>query len=286
MQRNTFSKHLSLAIAMAALLLNACSKEDNSDFSNGGRIVFNVSGDLPATSAETKTTAVKTVPQTLQWSATTGTPGSSEQNKTSSTSSSVSSGKLVTDMYQTASPTTYNYYLTNAPAITFSSGGSTIQADNGTDIVVGKASSSSTSVPVSLEHIFARTGSLNYTTSVSGYTVSSVSWKLQSKAGTSTGTSGTYNMAKETWSGTSALSSTTISSSSDLYLIPGTYTLSVSYTATIGDNTKSYSKSADITLLTGKINNISASLPVDTISPISFTISITDWTSQNVPVSF
>ncbi len=258
------------------LALLSCRREELQE-PDTGEIVLWVRDDMDFVS-ETKATAVTTIPSTLYWGATTGT--SAESAKWSTASASTSSSKIYTGKYQTASPTAYNYYLASQ---SFTVGGDMTVANNGTDIVAGRlAQSTSTAPSVTLNHIFARTGSLTLNVP-SGYMASSVSWEIVGYS-TVNGTAGTYNMKSQGWTAASAkLSSyTAITSSSDMYLIPGTYTVKASFVLTKGNFSKSYSQTGNVTLAGGKVNNIVATTTVDEAVQVVFTTSVTAWTSKTL----
>jgi hypothetical protein len=236
--------------------------------------------------AETKTTAVTAVPSTLYWGATTGS-GSSEATKWGASSASVSSStkKINTGKYQTYSPTTYNYYVSN---VNFTVGANTsMSASNATDIVVGRTSTDSTTPSVELQHIFARTGTFTMNTQ-SGYTISNVSWKISGA-----GTAGTYNLRTGAgatdgtgWSSLTPLSETTITSSSDLYVVPGSYTIKCTYTLTKGDWSNTFTKSATVNLVGGKVNNITGTATGGAATEIVITVSLAAWGTQNHTPTF
>lgn len=259
----------------------SCAKSVEPENQNPKEIVLCVGGDTIDMQVQTKTTAITTVPSSLYYSMTTGTLGSEETSKKGSTSGNVGSGKIATGVYQTLSPTSYNYYVSNA-AITFASSGSTISASNTTDVIAGKVTSDKTNPTVTLDHIFARTGTLMLN-SQDGYTPSDVSWSIVSKTG---GTGGTYNIAKDSWASVTALSSTTITKDSDMYLVPGSYTLTVHYTLTKGDWSDSFTKHATVTLVAGKVNNISGNASGGNASEISITVTLTEWGTNNITATF
>lgn len=262
-------------------LAAGCAKSVEPENQHPQQIVLCVGDDTIDMDVQTKATAITAIPSTLYFSVTTVTSGSSETQKKASASVSLSDGKIATGLYQTVSPTTYKYYVSNLP-INFAASGSTVSASNTTDVIAGTATSSSTSPSVTLDHIFARTGTLTLKTQ-SGYDLSNVSWKIASVTG---GTSGTYNIAKQAWSSLTALASTSIADSSDMYLVPGSYTLTVSYTLTKGDWTQSFTKKASVTLVGGKINNISGTASGGNASEISLTVSLTPWESNNITADF
>ena len=95
----------------------------------------------------------------------------------------------------------------------------------------------------------------------SSYSPTNVVWQIKGSSAIN-GTAGTYNLKTQSWTAASTtLSSwTTITNSSDLYLIPGDYTVRVTYTVTVGDRTYTPTepKEALITFVQGKRMNITA----------------------------
>lgn len=274
-------------LVMAGAVLVSCNK--NADVPEltpevGEEVVLNVERDFEAV-IETKGTNITTLPSTLYWGATTGgnSAGSTTETvKWATASASVSSGKINTGKYQTATPTTYNYYVANQ---TFTAGGAMTVNGNTTDIVVGRTFGSNATQPaVALSHIFAAVGTLSVSVP-SGYTASSVSWTIAS-SGSNTGTKGTYNVRSKAWSSTTAYPETAISSGSNLYLIPGTYTVKVTFTMTRGDFTQTYTRSASVTLQAGKTNNITANITDTPASQIQINVTLDAWGSVNHTPTF
>lgn len=246
-------------------------------------IILSVEDDLLLEESRTKTTAISSVPSKLYWCATTGVSGSSETQRYAPTQGSVSSGKLPTGKYQTATPTSYNWYLANQSMTVASTGPVLTVSDGGTDLVAGVAKATDSATPsVTLGHIFARTGELTFNTQ-SGYTVSNVSWKI-SKA--TSGTAGTYNIATDSWTpGSSAMSATALTGSSDMYLIPGTYTFTVTYTLTKGDYTDTFTRSGTAELVQGAVNAVTATATGGDAKQIIISVSLTAWGSNSATVS-
>lgn len=275
-----------LLTCFAVLCLGSCQKNLTGDASPE-EIVLVVDDGSVDMEVQTKapSSTVSSVPSSLYLARTTGT-WKSETSKNTSASKNVSSGKINTGWYQTATATAYNYYLSNA-SITFASGGSTVSAANTTDVVAGctQGATTSTTPSVALEHIFARTGTLTCNTQ-SGYSISSVSWKIQSVSGDTGGTKGTYNIATKAWSNVTALSSTTFTSSSDLYLTPGKYSVSVSYTLTLGEWSHSFTRTGEVTLKGGNVNNITCTATGGAASQIALTVTLTGWQTNNINMSF
>lgn len=255
------------------------------------QIVFNLSDSFDA-EVSTKATAITAVPASLYWAATTGARGNAAEAKkwdvNAGTAKATSSGKLATGQYQTATPTAYNYYVANNAITVPATGNVTMTvANNTTDVLAGfVAASTSTTPSIVLNHVFARTGSLTMNTQ-SGYTISNVSWKIVGKS-TVNGTAGTYNLSTGAWTAASTKLSTAtaITGSSDMYLIPGTYTLSCTYTLTKDDWTQTFTKSADVTIVGGKINNITGTATGGAASEIVLSLSVAAWGTENHTPTF
>lgn len=264
-------------------LAASCTKSAEADAQSTDEIVLGVGDGTMALDVQTKaTTEITSLPSSLYISMTTGTLGSSEKSKLASASKNVSSNRIATGLYQTATPTTYNYYVSNK-AISYAESGSSIVATNDTDVIAGKVSSNSTAPAVTLEHVFARTGNLTLNTQT-GYTLSGVSWSIAST--TNTGTKGTYNIATGSWTATDALAATSLTSGSDMYLVPGNYTIKVTYTLTMDDWRSTFTKSATVNLVAGKINNIRGTASGGSASAITLSVTLTPWGSNDITATF
>lgn len=258
---------------LAVIAITACQKDFLEASSSGQEIILSVEGSEMDSYPATKVTAVTSVPSSLYFAGTTGT--SIQTSKWAPTSMSVSSGKISTGYYQTANPTAYNYYLSNR-SMTFTSSGCTISASGILyDVVVGIVKGSTSASPtIQLKHIFARTGEVNVT-STNGYTLSNLYVYIESNSGGGTG--GTYNIYTGQWSDISARTETNLDSSSDRYLIPGSYKITVSCKRTKGTFSDTFNGSVNVTLYEGYINDISISLTGDPAVPIKASTSITPW---------
>lgn len=233
--------------------MTSCSKEDRRGEKE--EIAIGLWGNGLTYYLETKTTELKELPSTLYWGATTGSDGE-ETVKWPCAEGKVVEGRIMTGKYQTGSGTKYNYYVSNAELTVGSS--TTVVASNDTDVVVGRTEGSSDVNPaVELEHIFSRIGSLTLT--LDGYSYSDAVWKIKGKSAIN-GTKGVYDLRTGTW--TSALNTlteeVTVTSDSDLYLIPGTYSVTISFKITKDGVTRSYAKSGEVTLVQGKKCNFTA----------------------------
>ena len=269
-----------ICLLAAGLVAASCNKLASTSepvyYSEPEEIVLNVGDGFEAV-VDTKATALTAVPGTLYWGASTGT--STETVKWATASGTVTSSKINTGKYQTATATAYNYYVASQ---TFTVAGDMTVANNSNGVVAGRTAQNSTTNPaVTLNHIFARTGTLTCNAQ-SGYTISGVSWKIVGKS-TINGTAGTYNMKSQGWTAASTklTSDTAITSSSDMYLIPGTYTLKVTYTLAKGDWSETFTKSCDVTIVGGKINNVTCTAIGGAASQIVISVSLADWGTQN-----
>ena len=273
-----------LLCAATAVLCTSCQKDELKSVSSAKeQIVLSLADGSIDMSVATKATEISAMPSSINLARTTGT-WKSETSANASSSFNVSSNKIATGWYQTATATAYNYYVSNA-AITFAAGGSTIVADNATDVIAGctQGASNSSTPSVTLDHVFARTATLTCNTQ-SGYEISNVSWKIKSESGT--GTKGTYNIATKVWSSVTALSEQAFTSSSDLYLIPGSYTVSVTYTLKKGAYSQTFTKSGTVTLVAGKKNSISCTATGGSATEIQLGVTLTSWGTEEKTLTF
>ncbi len=231
----------------------------------------------------TKTSAVTQL-STVFWGTTTGgdAEGSSAEvvnwcaGANGALSATPADGVVSTGRYIDAeAPGSRNYYVAN---VDFTLGSTTtLSALNTTDIVAGRVFDSSISTPsVTLRHIFARLGTLTLEPPA-GYTISGISWSLQGKT-QPFGTAGTYNLTNGSWSGCSGLGSATpVTSGSDLYLIPGTYTLLCRYTLSMNGQTQVKEAQADVTLQEGRIHHISGTAVAGSLTQLVLSVDIAPW---------
>lgn len=282
-----------IIMAGAALMaLGACNKQEVVVTEESGEeIVLGMEGDFIA-SVDTRATAINNVaglPTTLYWGATTGGNSGGTTNETQKwavASATRSNASIATGKYQTATPTAYNYYVATQTFTIPSSGTASMTVQNNSnDVLAGRLFSSPSSNPtVELNHVFARTGTLTLT-ATNGFTIQGTpTWTIVGRNSNGIqGTAGTYNLSTGQWTAASTRLTTAqaITSSSDLYLIPGEYTITVNYTITKGDFTAQRSKSAYIQLTKGKINHISGSV-TDTASEIAITVTVEPWDTTTI----
>ena len=282
-------KKISLVLLSLAVLAGAVSCEKPDINHDGGKeIVLGFEGDGLVGVVDTKATAVTALPSSLKWGGTTGGNAAgtaAETVKWATTDGTVSSSKINTGKYQTATPTAYTYYVANQ---TFTAGGSMTVANNNTDIIAGRTAANSTATPsVTLNHIFARTGSLTTNiTSGDGATLSNVSSKIIGKS-TINGTAGPFDMKTQAWTAASTklATATTLTGASDRYLIPGTYTIQVTATYTKDGYSKTSTKSCDVILVRNKINNMTFTWPANDgggATQIVVSLSLTAWSNNAI----
>lgn len=273
-----------LLCAAVAVLGTSCQKDDLKSVSSAKeQIVLSLADGSIDMNVATKATEVSTLPSSLNLARTSGT-WKSEKSENASSTFTITNSKIATGWYQTATPTAYNYYVSNV-AMTFDAGGSTIVADNATDVIAGctQGSSDSNTPSVTLNHVFARTATLTCNAQ-DGYEISGIAWKIKSAG--DVGTKGTYNIATNTWSSVTPLSEQEFTSSSDLYLIPGEYTVTVTYTLTKGGYSESFTKSGNVSLVSGKKNSITCTAVGGDASGIELGVSLTGWGTNPCTLTF
>lgn len=279
-------------LALTGLVVS-CNKADVESIPDG-LIAFRQTGLESAFSAtvQTKATAVTDL-SSFNVTCTTGSAGSESQvwnnvafTKDGSYFKAGDGGKW----WPSADPG-YHFYAANA-ALTFNADGPTVAATNGTDVVCAYMPSPAYKTPNTLEfkHIFARITDVTFS-SIDGYTISGISVTITPKTG------GTYNLRTgngrtdgtgwssfTTGSATGIANATPGTKSNDLYLVPGNYTLTASWTATKGNYTKTFSnKTVDIVVVGGKRNSITASLTGDA-SEVLFSVSVAAWGSNTIAI--
>ena len=271
-------KYIAYISAVFILLVVVSCVQKECMPSEGKELVIGVAGLSSVSVSETKATAVTSLPSTLYWGATSGTRGAiGETRKWNASSGSVVGSTLPTGQFVTV-PEVLNYYVSNHSFTVPATGNITMAVDNSMDVVAGwTASATDSNTPsVTLNHIFARTGTLTLNLPY-GYSASGVSWSIKGN-GALTGTAGTYNLSTGAWTASSAsLDYTTITSGSDLYLLPGDYDVKITFTATRGGFSKTYTQVGTVTMEAGKRNNITASSSSDDSTEIIISLSLTPW---------
>lgn len=203
----------------------------------------------------------------------------------------------------------YHFYASNA-AMTFAASGTTIAvADSDTDVVAAYLASPTykSSNLLTFGHILCQVGTATVK-APAGYTVTGF------RLAVSPVYSGTYSMQGATWTPGSPSSAVYLigtaaagvdiegaggsytSADNDLWLVPGTYVLTATYTISKGNFSKEYTKTASVALVMGKNNNLvlpganhdepNIPDPGDDISDIVFTVEVTPWSNNDIPVTF
>jgi len=280
-----------LASLMALSLLLSCSKAPSSS-EPMGQIVFRTQPEL-SVEVLTKASVVDQdalVTSGFKVSATTGEAGSESAVWTDVAFSKgaeyfqASGGK-----WWPSTDPHYHFYASNF-ALTHTAGGATVSASNDADVVCAYLPTPTYNEANTLlfKHIFARIANVTLT-AINGYTVTDISVTITPKTG------GTYNLrtgADQTngtgWSDLVSGSPVTIANTTpgtkanDLYLVPGTYTVTATWTATKGNYTKTFSnRTCDIDVVGGAINSISAQLTGDA-SEVVFSVNVTAWGSHDI----
>ena len=294
---------ISAALALVVPALLSCEKENSTlprpvietpaDETGFSPIILGAAGEGISASVETKATAVTSL-SSFYASATTGSAGSESSvwNSVTFTKDGATTDYKGDKWWPNSNPN-YHFFASNA-SITFAAAGSTVAATNDTDVICAYMASPSykTKNTLTFEHIFARLGDVEVS-AASGYTISGVSISITPKTG------GTYNIrtgAGQTdgtgWSGLTTGSATGIANatpgtkSNDIYLVPGTYTLTASWTATRGLYTETISnKTVDVALTGGKVNKITTTLGGNA-EEVVFGVSINPWGAATSAVEF
>lgn len=283
-------KRLLYCIPALALFCVSCEKDaDMHTLDNSEEICFTVESVFNA-EVKTKATSAVTELASFNVNAVKGALGSTETSifnaefTKDGSSSTYKGGK-----YWPATDPSYRFYASNVK-LTPSAEGPVVEAGNTTDIVCAVLADPSfkTSNALVFSHIFARIGFCNII-APEGYAVSGLEVTLTPKTG------GLYNLYAGNgktdgtgWSsvseGSSAMLASSIGSTIDngLYLVPGNYVLSASYTLTAGDYSESFTKTSSVSIVGGKINNISATLPEGGAQQIAFTVSVAPWETNNI----
>lgn len=173
------------------------------------------------------------------------------------------------DQYWPLEDPSYHFYASNAP-VSYAPEGCAIVAANDRDIVGAFLESPQykSRNNLAFKHLFARIGRFTVTAE-EGKTVSDVDIRLTPRSG------GYYDLRHGTWSRITVEDPVCISPSgegtreNDLYLVPGTYTLTASWTVwKRGFSTRKEGFTADISLPAGEITDISTVLGGSIVFPL------------------
>lgn len=285
-------KYLFLTISVMLLALAACNKQGLADSGTMEEIAFTVDGMSIDAEVATKATAVTASDLTsFAVNCVTGSAGSDVQawsNVTFTKDNTVWKG----DKWWPLSNPSYRFYATypDTYTMTYVAGGPTIAASTAHDIVCAYASAPTykSSNALAFTHIFARVKNMTVQ-AADGYTITGITINITPKTG------GTYNLYTGSgqtdgtgWSATTSGSATNIANATpgtktnDLYLVPGSYTLTASWTATKDNYTQTFTgKTVNVNLVAGKTNNITANLTGNG-TEIVFSVSVAAWADNAV----
>lgn len=296
-----FIRNISLLLAAVGVLSVSCNKTAGVADEPSQAVMFSVAGDGISVDVETKATPVTAANiSPINVMAVTGTPGTSEVTAWSGAfNDSTTPGQFVATAGDRFWPATgdpgWKFYACNM-AMTPSPAGPTVAATASTDVVCAFQGTPTprTSNTLVFDHILARINNVTVNAQT-GYTISNVVISIVPNV------SGTYNMFTGLgqtdgtgWSGLAPGSATVISrpdglpgvQTNDLWLVPGSYSVTASWRATKGDSVQDYADKAQTVAITAsKLNNLVTTLGGNA-SEVVFSVTVNEWTDLNVPVNF
>ena len=283
-----YTRHITSLLLVAALFAG-CRKDDRTPVVTDGRILF--SADILDVNVGTRASVVTSSSldaSGIYVSATRGSAGS-ETSLWTSTAFTKTGSYFDGGRYWDESNPGYHFYSANTP-LTFSAAGTTVSASNTTDVVCEYLVSPTFKGvnTLSFDHIFARIGNVTVS-AADGYTITNVHMSITPYTG------GTYNLrtgsgqsdgtgwsALVSGSATELANTTPSTKSNDLYLVPGTYDIAVTWTATKGAYTIDAEKTfSDVAVEGGKVNAVTVSLKGDA-SSVELGVTVTPWTGNAV----
>lgn len=258
----------------------SCSKQEQPAREERG-IAFRIDGPDVEFGVETKVSVTNVAALNTSGfnvSATTGTPGSETGAWNNITFTKTGELFKSSKVWPSTDPG-YHFYACNVP-MTFGSTGTKVSVTNDTDVVCAYLESPSYENVnnINFGHIFSRIRMASVI-AVSGYTITDVSMTITPKTG------GVYNIRTGVWESTTTGSAYTLrsavgSNNHDLYLVPGSYTFNFSWTATIGEYTKSCSqKVKNVVMSSGYIYDYQVRLGADA-EQIKFEVSVNPWGTE------
>ena len=285
-----------LPLAAAALAAAVSCNQDPAPAASPAEpneIVFSAGGAMAA-EVSTKATVVNSLESSgFYVSATSGT--TAESQLWSNAAFSYSSGKYKGSKYWPLENNGMHFYASNAN-MSFSADGCIVEgaSANTKDIVCAYLPSPTWKEPndLTFEHIFARVGNVTVTPpsdySVSGFSITFTPF-----------ISGNYNIKTGEWSGKAADSSSpnkSIATSTanvndnNLWVVPGEYELTATYTLERGTGAGRYqeqfTKKATVNLVAGKVSSIQTTLPDGNAAEILFNVTVTPWGSNAITATF
>ena len=204
--------------------------------------------------------------QTQQWTVTATRDGSSDT--------------YLTGKYWPYANPSYHFYASNV-TMTSVANGATVTVDGNTDVICAYNDSPTFGSvnQLNFTHIFSRIGGVSVVSS-KDYGITDLSVVIKSCK-----TGGTYDIRTLTWSNPTVTDKALTVGDNDLYVVPGAYTLSVTYTFTKGDYVGTFTKTANIELTVGKAHTIDITLAADPAVPLTVTVKVSAWTSKTIPIT-
>lgn len=299
--------------AFALLALIACSKEFDHATVAGDEISFIMGGDF-ATAVGTRSTTPVTTSNISAIYITATTESSSEEPAFTNALFEKSVSTWTGGKYWPATDPGYHFYAANLPIDHTSSGAIVSPGNADTDIVVAYLANPTFRQQNTLvmDHIFARIGTVGMK-APAGYAVTDMKVSIRPI------TSGTYNLKNGRWTVRgaeqnatyilgNATAGVTISTETsdetftgpdnDLWLIPGEYVLTASYTLSKGNYSNDFTKTCTAILLQGKNNHVGPvvdgttgevipNIPTpDDVSEITLGITVTPWEDHHIEAHF
>lgn len=275
--------------ALSAAAVAGCGKE-HAYAREGDAITFVVM------SHETKAVEVGEL-SSFNVLATSGTRGAMTDYWEDIESATERDGIYYTEKRWPASDAGLSFAASNAD-ISFTVDGGIVEVEDcGTDIVcawlpygsgLGRAQADACNA-IEFNHILTRLCEVSVYTQT-GYTLSDVSVTLNNGV-----TSGIYNIVSEEWSdeGEGAASALAVfsgtsvrqDSENDLWLVPGTYTFTVSYSLTRLAHTDTFTKTAMATLVAGACNSIDIDAIGGDAKEIESSVTIRPWNTRAREIS-
>ncbi len=278
-------KKIASVLILLTLVPVSCTKEPvetvvaNED-GEGKEIVLDFRQPEDSGAVPTKATAITELPSSLYYMIT-NTSGSSIKKSGTGT---VTDGVIATGVYQTSTPTPYYYFVSNSTPMLIS-GKTKMHVTTSTDVICGVNLSSGTTVNVTMQHVLARVGTVSVSAEA-GYTVSSVSLTLVAP-GTGCDFNATDNIYESVSTGSDVVIAGAVgNNANDLYVVPGSYTLNLSYILRMNNYYKSFSKSTTIYLSRGQVHSINVVLDGDA-TQVDYSVTVRPFTESTVylPVS-
>ena len=270
--------------ALGAISCTKADKLETPDVSESRLISFSAKGEGLSTSVSTKASAVTSL-ESFNVTATKGE--SSETAVFENISFSKSGSNYTGGKYWPSTDAKYHFYAANAHLSFATNVCSVSPSDASKDIIVAHIANPTykASNELVFEHIYSRIGSIAIT-APSGYTISGTPTIALSAP-----VAGTYSLNSKNWTSKGSAAKQTLvtgvagaSASNDVYVVPGTYSMSVTYTLVKGDYVETFTKTANVTLVQGKVNNITATAPAGNAQEIVFTVTVTPWGTNPINV--